>query len=383
MIPYIICAGLSCLSAHLGTKTYVVRGRRIKSISVLFFAIAIFLPCFLAAVRDHSVGTDVQLYGYNMFVSAQSKDISTFVLSHRSEPLFNIIAYVIAQLHNEYIYFFTIESLVVYPVFLTIRRYVDSKYIWLAFFLFYCVFFGFSLNLMRQCIAMAVLFWGCRFIFERKPKQYFIIVGICFFIHYSSIIAAILYPLSVLDEYSIGVNGFQKRGYLQKYSSIIKMVLSGVAILLVGVSGEIIGRISEATEGRYSTFVNGITGSFDFDLIYLILIGGVVLLYWHQIGNNKKMDITGYLFYVVFLGIIVYQARGVFSQLLRVSLYFTNFLIILLPRALSLIEKRKKRTSLLLCMITVIILSLFVYYYYTVKNWNGIYPYRSSFLGIE
>ena len=384
MIPYIACTILSCLAAHMGTKVYVNgRGKRIKIINVFFFAVAIFLPCFLAAVRDQTVGTDVRLYGYNMFLSAQDTDIMTYISGHRSEPLFNIIAYIIAQFHNVYFYFFALEFLVVFPVFLTIRRYVDRQYTWMALFLYFCLLYGFSLNLMRQCITMAFVLWGSRYIFERKPLKYVAVVAICFFIHYSSVIALILYPLSILDTYSLKIENGNQNNFFYKYRSIIKFLLSSIAVIGVSVSGQIIESISGATGGRYEAFVSGITGEFEFDLIYLILIGGVLLLFWCQMEKGEKKGIVGFLFYVVFIGVIVFQARGAFSQLLRVSLYFTNYLIILLPITLPAIKKRNTRTYQLLLLVTVLIFMLFVYYYYIIKSWNGVVPYHSSYLRIN
>ena len=98
MTPYIIVAITCTLLTYLGTHV------RPKSISKYFFIATVFFTCFLASVRDSTIGTDVMLYGDRLFYQAYNDNLISFLSNNSQEPLFLILTYILSKISNRYVY---------------------------------------------------------------------------------------------------------------------------------------------------------------------------------------------------------------------------------------------------------------------------------------
>ena len=204
---YIITFISSCVFLGLSEKS---RSRYIKKLLVF---IAILLPCILAGMRADTIGTDVKVYVEPLYNAAkQSTSFSSYM---------NQRWYVI------WIYF-------------GLKR-MDKKYpIWLGMLVFYLMFYNTSLNMMRQWIAMAILFWGLSYLLTNKKKKYFIVVIVACLFHTSALMGFAIYFLYVYSQRKreyVKIANFRLDGSLAPvkvfiYGAIVLLSLNVIAVLL-------------------------------------------------------------------------------------------------------------------------------------------------------
>ena len=191
MVPYVLMFGLSCLNFRLA---YLLR--KYKTIKIMFVLIGLLLPCVLAGARDNTIGTDVLVYGDAYLNYAQRyNSLSSFMNFDYlgGEPLFKILSYVSAHYFGQFGYYFTLEFACVLPIYATFVRRGWERYSWLGMLIYYLCFYSFSLNLLRQSIAMSIIFWSYNYIVERKPVKFCISAAIAVGFHLTAAIMLLLY----------------------------------------------------------------------------------------------------------------------------------------------------------------------------------------------
>lgn len=392
MTPYIIVAITCTLLTYLGTHV------RPKSISKYFFIATVFFTCFLASVRDSTIGTDVMLYGDRLFYQAYNDNLISFLSNNSQEPLFLILTYILSKISNRYVYYFVLQLLAFLPLYVTLLGRNFKKKAWIGVLLYYLWLYSYSLNLMRQTIAVSLLIFGTKYILHRKYINYFIIICLAMGFHITGIIGLvplIMYKVLVYEpnsylesqkhrynQYTIKTNHsfFSFELLKRKYHIILNSlcILTTVGIVFWGSS--IISVIHTLT-GRFGYQVNHISGSFNFNaryfLVMMFLLFIIYIILKHQ-KTNKEPENQLYLM-LLLSGIILFQLMGISFQMYRVSLYFTSYLIIFIPKTLSIQKGWKHHCSLI---ISIILLSYLLYQTVVLNTWNEIYPYSSEFLGI-
>lgn len=233
---------------------------------------------------------------------------------------------------------------------------------------------------MRQCIAIAIILWGSKYIFNRKLIKYIFTVIIATGFHYSAIISVVLYPLAVLTLYDDNISNKFFYRLAKKYHKVFKTVVALVVLVIIYYATSIIQNISSLT-GKYQEQVRRITGQVTIDYIYLLLVGMVFLVLYYLSRREMKNSKVQYCLYVIFLGMILYQMKALSSQMYRVSLYYTSFLIFFIPQMLQ--KYNSKQIRQLSVALIVMIFAAYIYWYYVIRSWNGVYPYVSEFLGIN
>ena len=204
---YIITFISSCVFLGLSEKS---RSRYIKKLLVF---IAILLPCILAGMRADTIGTDVKVYVEPLYNAAkQSTSFSSYMNQRwyviwrymyvsKFEIGFTTLVYLIVKFGGSLgTVLFFIHALIVAPIYFGLKR-MDKKYpIWLGMLVFYLMFYNTSLNMMRQWIAMAILFWGLSYLLTNKKKKYFIVVIVACLFHTSALMGFAIYFLYVYSQ---------------------------------------------------------------------------------------------------------------------------------------------------------------------------------------
>lgn len=145
---------------------------------VLVIAVSLF-----AGLRSVGVGIDT--------VNFAEKYVSAIV--YGVEPGYLALMRFFA-LFGSFNFFLSITAFATYGLFIArlweIRNEISFT---VSFVCFYCLYFSLSLNLFRQFLALAVLFWGSRYFFKGKHLRYALIVAVAFFIHKTSVLALLLF----------------------------------------------------------------------------------------------------------------------------------------------------------------------------------------------
>lgn len=385
MIPYFLCFALS--SGFTGFASYFKR-RKSKLLFIVLSCLALFLPCFLAGVRDDTIGTDMLVYGNKVFKDALSMDFISY-MQKDMEPLFLLLVRFISYFTNSIaIYYFVLELAVILPIYCTLQREKGNKYAWVAMMVYYLLLFPYSFNLLRQSIAVSIIFFAFKYVQKHQLLKYIIALIIAMLFHKTAIIGLIIYPIYVLmTENNNNLSKIKQKNELlkftQKHSTAISCIVIFISFGCVTLMEQVINFFYNLDNSAYAYFYNKIdtSNSLVSVLIFLILLSPIYIIYLlnRRYYMKKDLDIN-ILFTFSLMGIIMYQARMVSSEMYRVSLYLYIFLPLFVENVIRL--KKNPKTRFLYILIILVLCVAFFCFFFVKSKWNKIYPYTSSMIGI-
>ena len=200
MIPYLLIISFSSLLIYLAEKILL------KS-KVLFWCIVfveLLLLAFFAGVRDLDVGYDVMYYQYGIFETAKFSSSYSVLFCHYPliEPFFLLINYGASFFsRNIYVALFIISFLTTLFFLLGCYELRDRCPMWLLFTVLLLYFYAVSNNLMRQCLAVSMVFYSFSILLKKGmcTKYFFVsllsgmshlsaffVVGVIFFNNFIS-----------------------------------------------------------------------------------------------------------------------------------------------------------------------------------------------------
>lgn len=324
-------------------------------------------------LRHYVVGIDTVVYYWNFRDVSVALDYGSFIDAftvHRFEPGYTLLVSLINLFTNNFNILLVISAALMYSL-LARFVYKFSKNYFLSYYLFITLrLFDFTLNGLRQAIAMSIGLLAYEYAVERKPLKFFIIVVIAISFHYSAII---LFPLYLLVNFKI-------RDF--------HLLLVFIVIVITFVFRNLIGQsILSIYYGLGSEFVGyyestgdlGMTGAF---LFTLIIIG---LIFYFPLNVKTPQAYNG-LFLIAVVTFLLHIISGYSYFFKRLNLYYFIFLTVYIPdlfrqsesflfamddRSKSLIQKSVKY---------ILIISWGVYYVASInKDYYGILPYHAMF----
>ncbi len=190
VIVYLLTFLLSALFIRLAYN-YEKKNKG-KYLYYIFLFIAVAIPSIVAGVRDVTVGTDVKVYGLHFF---RIYGIKGGEFLHSKYPSFALLAKISGIIYpNIHVFLGLIEFLIVFPIVLTLNRYREIISIERAIFYFHLLFFNYSLNIMRQSIACALMFVAIHLAKDEKYPLAVLLIIIAYGFHPMVIVyVAIMY----------------------------------------------------------------------------------------------------------------------------------------------------------------------------------------------
>lgn len=172
--------------------------------------VAIVIPSLLAGMRASSIGTDVKVYGKGFYLLAAKFDSMVQLMKYltitglSSDIGFHILNFVLTRLFPSYhVGLFVYEALTLTFFYLglaRIKKHNNIPIYWQMLVLYFTIY-NLSLNIMRQMIAVSLVFFAFSYLIERKYKSYILLSIIASFIHSSAIISfAILVIFIILND---------------------------------------------------------------------------------------------------------------------------------------------------------------------------------------
>lgn len=339
----------------------------------IFFAISILTVVALAGMRGYNVGTDVLVYGNNLFYYARTVNISKFITKLSNiEELYLILVYFSSKLSSDPHVLYFLTGLIIYLfIFLGLKEFrykVSISFGWLCFL---CLLFGDTLNAMRQCLAIAVGFWAFNFI-EKRQYFYYIIAMVCaFFFHNSALICIIISGIYII---------------LQINNKLwVKIVLTGIAIVgLLYFNQILIFLIDTGTlDLKMAKYFIGNSNGLSIPAILIRLPFLILIILQRKqfcYGNNEKEKIrplknqaeADFLIIMLITEMFTVEMSAFVSSLYRISLYFVPFRCVAYAR-LYAVQKGKNKV-IYGALLIVYLLIIFIYQN-EIKGNNEIYPY--------
>lgn len=322
-----------------------------KILAGMFLLLA-FLSMFFISGFRYGVGTDYFNYEYifkNISLNNISAEFSYDFLSIFIKKFFS----------NAQIIFLVTSFIILMLFFISIPKY--SKRYELSIFLFITMYhFYYSMNIVRQYIAISIVLYGIRYIFSENFKKYLFCVIFASTFHSSAIIAIIIYFL-------------RKKFLLDNHITTIIIFLFA---LLVYNNVENVFYYVSILIPKYKIYtqnsINIEEGSYLNVIVYGILLF-IMYLYKNKIIQRDKENILYMNMLVVTFILSIVDFKTVLFG--RVLLYFSIYCILIIPKFIDIFNKKLK-IIMYLCI-------LYVGFLYNIIllsfNFSNVLPFAFRF----
>lgn len=372
MQVYIISFLASLLLLYVAEKKEF-KGQLAKACAV----IAILIPCLIAGLRSYNVGTDVEIYVRPLYYAANASEsfghyialsysLTGWELSFVAdfEIGFTVLVFLVERIFGNFqVLLFIIQALTVIPVYKGLRAFSKTQPVWLGMAVYYLMFFNYSLNMMRQWIAMAWLFYAFHFLRDRKHLRYFLIWAVAMLFHKTAFVGLgifVIYRLIAKEN---------------TYNKTIKTLLITVvgAMSLMGLP--IVLQLLNSLGFNYGGYVTGTLRFMPNQLLYRLPIMLLLIVQWRRM---KKVDPHArfYLLMVVF-DVLASQLTSLYAHSGRVGVYFSEYYILAYP-ALYASSARKDNQKLIKWLILAY-LCIYWWYTYVYLGTSETMPYEFFF----
>ena len=362
-------------------KAKVIINKKTYNCVGFFGWMAIIIPTFIAGARDYTVGSDTQGYGIHVFDVALNSSFEEFFRSSNEyvrnvEVLYRVFVYIIAKIfENVFWQFFIIQFIICLLVYITLNNLQNNKYAWLGYYIYLTFFYGFSLNLMRQSISMAIILWGFKFVKDRKLPQYIVVIIIATLIQLMSIIGVFIYPLYYIccGEVKTHINWINK--LFNRHRKFMNALLVMGSCLVIFLTPKLILLFS-VLKGSYGYQLVYMNKAYNPSITVLILMIITIIPFVLQYRKGIRLD-KEFNFYTMILvmSTILWQITGISRESYRVALPLWFILVIAIPH---IIEKIKKRCAIIIYYL--VAGGFYFFILFITKGVNEIYPYTSTLL---
>ena len=369
-----------------------VSRRVIKTQQIYIEILAIILPCLLAGFRSNEIGTDTMAYlepifnaaknasGFNEYMNYSWYNIYRYNHVYEYEIGFTTLIYITSKIfHNIVPCKFFVELLIIVPIFIALKKYCKNVPLWLGMGVFYFLFFNQSLNLMRQYIAMSFLFLAIvGYMQNKKIRNYISFQVIAMLFHSSSLIGIVIILIMIYINYSdekyIIHNNQRNKVILVTCFGLILLVVLNNASYLLSVLG-------------MSTYIGYVNGTLTFMPNQIIVRLPILFFCWvkWKILLKQCKNINFYICMVLYT-IIFSQLAGTSTFGVRISVYFSIFLIAFLPQIYNCSNRSNRNIKSLmvstnwtnlLCNVAIIFYIIFYWWFYYINlGSDGTMPYK-------
>ncbi|MBQ8724871.1 MAG: EpsG family protein, partial [Oscillospiraceae bacterium] len=250
----------------------------------------------------------------------------------------------------------------------------------------YCFFYHYSLNLMKQCVAVAIILLGFELLKNNKFWSFiFLVLVTALIVHKTAVIALVIpfvFILSTNQKELLVYKWLNIKLSLEEKSRrrlknlifiaalvvIVFMLLNIKSLLLIAVQikHSYIHQLKnlKGFELKYSNF-----------LVMLMLLAPVVLFRRKQL---KTDFIYRFYFLLHIISTLLYQFVGVSPALYRLSLYSMIFVTLEIPEYAKLFKKEGRVIAVVFYVMVLLVNFMFDV---VLNSYAGVYPYSTSFFG--
>ena len=331
-----------------------------KKNNIRFFMLMLILTLTLVSgLRHQTVGIDTS--GYVGLIS-RLRDGYFLKLNNISEQGFISLSYLLVNVSSGYTFALLIYSLITNT--LIILRLYDYKntasFTW-SVFIYYMVFYFATFNTIRQWIAMALIFFGTRYI-GKSIIKFLIFVVLAVLMHASAIFALFYIPL-----YYFSLNANSRKVTIRKFAMIIFAIAAGAFVYIT-------------MANKYSSYLaSSLYGDVSWVNIFLILFMCFIILYDNNgkivirmntctAGGNETKGIK-YESLAFFVGIVLTLMVFFARYADRIGQYFLLFELVFFSHY---IKKEKTRA---ITIVFVLALCLYLRIFSFVSSGYGEIPY--------
>lgn len=357
---------------------------KVKPLADFFVFLSLFPLSIVAGLRDSTIGTDVLTYGSVNFNFATHFAKLTEYLSfiktlNGVEPGYSLINFFVSRFSDsENVFLFVLSFLSMLFLFLALNR-LRRGYI-VGFVIYFGFFWGPSLNLLRQSLAMTmVLFAVSILVTSNRYWASLFVMLLAMSVHQTALLGIALIGLWQLNlHYSWSARqailGFTVVGlvFIAFFSeqNLMASLLGRLPMLSKYYQSFLHGGTQYLTTGGGMRLVTFAKINLPIDVLFFILFYGA-----HKQDRTDKVAL--FFLFVMLLDVIFNYINRISVIYGRLGMYFYILKVLSFP---YLISKQKSVMLTVLSEIGVFLISMYVFYKVTSSGSGSIYPYTSQIL---
>lgn len=347
--------------------------------------IAILIPCILAGLRADTIGTDVKVYVEPMYNAAKkSHSLSTYMNQrwfviwrymyvNKFEIGFSLMVFLVQKLGGSFaLVLFFIQLLIVAPIYIGLRKIHKPYPICFGMLVFYYLFYNTSLNMMRQWIAMAILFMAFSYLILEEKKKYCILTLVACLFHTSAILGfaiLIVYVYCTKKREYIKIANFK----LDESMAPIKIFVYGCIVLLsLNIIAVILSHIGLS---KYIGYIQGNNGLYLLPNQILLRLP-VILLFiirWRKILKEDKL--APFYGAMIALDLLTSQLMSINTYAFRIGSFFSEYNILSYPALVYAGNRKCKANRYMALLYVIAYLAYYWIYYYVITGTHATFPY--------
>lgn len=323
-------------------------------------SVCLLLLCCLSAFKASTIGNDTDEY---LRIFEMGED--ALMAGTRYEIGYLYFSQIVWKISHNPQVLFIVYSLIFY---FSLRRFLwrYSSMPWLSVLIFFSyTLFGFSMSALRQSLAIAILFIGFDFVLKKKYILFFVsIIGASLF-HFSAIFFALCPLILKLKPSKRTVSLFVG-------STLVIFLLLGN---LLDTLFSYLPYYGHYQEGAY--FEGGVRIASVFQLLLAILFLCIGYISYNKIPNDNTSSEKEFLGHLVVIQMVVVSLSILCLKvniLDRIVLYYSTFVLLLIPNAISLMSYGERKTWGRLTLLAVFLYTLIIIILR--PDWNNVFPYK-------
>lgn len=343
------------VTAYLILVYSMLRRSRVK-INLSLATILLILPILFVATIRWNVGTDYSNYLSYFKHMGYINLWSELVLSR--EPLYLLLNYVTFKLFfgAEWSIFMIVGLMTYYLIIKTLVNFKNTSILFFGTFVFLMVFYIETYNLMRQMLALSIVFYSFIYLIDKKPVKYFVLIILASAIHNSAIIALLFYLFNFLHN-----TKFIKKIY------VFLIILSPLFIDYILSFLKNIPLLSFYFEKFDLNFIGY---GFGFIIELFPIIYTIILFTFFSKQKNYIPLVYIALLSIPFRFVAYYQIYA-----MRMLWYSLVVQLLLVP--LVIIDIKNKNLKIIVSLSYILIYVIYFIYMYVILNMGPAYPYQS------
>ena len=308
-----------------------------------YIIVAALVLTVIAGLRAVSVGIDTKNY-VRLFGHIADGNLN---LAHGLETSFKYIcAFLLAIWNNNNFLFFIFALITNVLIFARLWDFKDRISLPWATMIYFGVFYFMTFNIMRQFVAVAIIFYGTRYLAEKKYFKFLFFVLLGFLFHKSALLGI---GFVVLDI-------FAWKHLSRKQKKFLRLIIVlGLVVLLF---------LTIVIFGRYSHYFNNIQFNFGL-MLFVKLMLFILTVFLVKNPYNDECDENGYSIKAyTFTTVRIYYLVGILGMMLeyffpymgRIGIYFYIFEMVYMG---MLFKSCKKDTIMKIILIAIILLYVY------------------------
>ncbi|TVY07216.1 EpsG family protein [Paenibacillus cremeus] len=320
----------------LKTKTVIEKNR-------FYTLIITFVLTVIAGLRGLSVGIDTYNYYYS-FISRSYLSFSDIFIGVTKEYGYRLFEFSVNLLFSNFqILLIIVALLYVGAVSYNIYKHSSIPFLSYIYFIGFG-FYTFGMTATRQTIAIALILIAFQYIYKKQLIKFLLIVGLASTFHVTALV--------FLPSYWFNKFKLNKRSVL-----FLAVIVLGFLIFKDKLR-ELLLYYSGVDYGSSETGGN----RFYFLLIFSLLIGIIYRKPFLEKSENNK-----YLFFMIIAATIIIPMTQFHPAVMRLSFYYSIFLILYIPNILNAINDRIIR---LIGNYGYVLASLYMFFSNTISSSN-------------